>query len=133
MRGEMGQLVETNQRDLRALPVVNGGVELQMRKLDLASARPAPLACTEMRDPAEPRIKILALIPQSTGIGDLRRRAPEKDRGEVGDPADMTQRLEDQADGLPATRAAAVDADVGGGLQKLGLRAGLRGDRRCER
>ena len=63
MRGEMGQLVETDQGDLRALPVVNGGVELQMRELDLAAPRPAPLAGAEMRRAAEPRIEVSALIP----------------------------------------------------------------------
>jgi len=30
-----------------------------------------------MRDPAEPGIEILALIPEPARIGDLRRRAPE--------------------------------------------------------
>jgi hypothetical protein len=42
MRGEMGQLVETDQGDLGALPLVDLGGVLQMRKLDLATARPAP-------------------------------------------------------------------------------------------
>jgi hypothetical protein len=63
MRREMRQFVETDQRNLRALPVVDGGFELQVRKLDLAGARPAPLAHSEVWDPAEPRIEGSALIP----------------------------------------------------------------------
>jgi hypothetical protein len=38
MRREMGQLVKTDQRNLSALPVVDRGVKLQVRKLDLAAA-----------------------------------------------------------------------------------------------
>jgi hypothetical protein len=34
----MGQLVETDQCDLGALPVIDRAVELQVRKLDLAAA-----------------------------------------------------------------------------------------------
>jgi hypothetical protein len=49
--------------------------------------------------------------------------------GEVCDPADVAQRLEDQADRFPTTRRAAVDADVSGGSKELGLRPGLPGDR----
>jgi hypothetical protein len=59
----MRQFVETDQRDLSALPVVDGGFKLQVRKLDLAGAWPAPLARSEMRDAADPRIEVLALIP----------------------------------------------------------------------
>src|SRR5467141_820357 len=58
MRREMRQFVETDQRNLSALPVVNGGFKLQVRKLDLAGARPAPLAHTEVRGPADPRIEV---------------------------------------------------------------------------
>jgi hypothetical protein len=39
----MRQLVKADQRDLRALPVVDRGVELQMRELDLAGPWPAPV------------------------------------------------------------------------------------------
>src|SRR5258708_40244355 len=58
MRREMRQFVETDQRDLSALPVVDGGFKLQVRKLDLAGARPAPLAHTEVRGPADPWIEV---------------------------------------------------------------------------
>src|SRR6267378_2209168 len=58
MRREMRQFVETDQRDLSALPVVNGGFKLQVRKLDLAGARPAPLAHAEVRGPADPWIEV---------------------------------------------------------------------------
>jgi hypothetical protein len=63
MRGEMRQLVETDQRDLSALPVVDRVVELQVCELDLAATPPAPLAGPQMRDAAEPRIEVLALVP----------------------------------------------------------------------
>jgi hypothetical protein len=58
----MRQFVEADQRNLRTLPVVNRGFELQVRELDLA-ARPAPLAHSQMRDAAEPGVEIQALIP----------------------------------------------------------------------
>ena len=58
MRREMRQFVETDQRDLRALPVVDGAVELQVRELDLAGTRPAPLAHSDMRGAAEPGIEV---------------------------------------------------------------------------
>jgi hypothetical protein len=91
----MRQLVEADQRNLRALPVVNRGFELQVGELDLATARPAPLAHPQMRGAAEPGIEIEALIPQSSGIGDLGHGAAEEDGGEIGNPADMAQRLQD--------------------------------------
>src|SRR2546423_1835614 len=53
MRGKMRQLVETDQRDLRPLPGVDRAVDLQVRELDPAGPRPAPLAQSDMRDPAE--------------------------------------------------------------------------------
>src|SRR6202040_2510598 len=81
MRGEMRQLVETDQRDLRALPGINRAVELQVRELDPAGARPAPLAHSDMRDPAKAGVEVLALIPQPAGIGYLRGRAPKKTAG----------------------------------------------------
>src|SRR5262249_36499455 len=68
------------------------------REFDLAAAPPAPLARPEMRGAAEPRIEVLALVPQPAGVGDLRRRAPEEDRGKIGDPTDVSQRLQDQSD-----------------------------------
>jgi hypothetical protein len=63
MRREMRQLVETDQRDLSALPVVNGGFELQVRKLDLTGVRSAPLAQSAVRGSTKPWIEVLALIP----------------------------------------------------------------------
>jgi hypothetical protein len=53
------------------------------------------------------------VVPERSGVGNLRHRAPEKDGGEIGDPTDMAQRLQDQSGGLPATSRAAIDADVG--------------------
>jgi len=87
MRREMRQLVETDQRDLRALPGINRAVELQVRELDPAGTRPAPLAHSDMRGPAEAGVEVLALIPQTAGIGDLRGRAPEKNGGEIRHPS----------------------------------------------
>jgi len=62
MRGEMRQLIETNEGNLRAPPVVDRGVELQVREFDLAAAPPAPLARPGMRGAAEPGIEVLALV-----------------------------------------------------------------------
>src|SRR5438128_9594853 len=131
MRREMRQFVEADQRNLRTLPVVNSGFELQVRELDLAK-RPAPLPHSEMRGAAEPGVKIQALIPERSGIGDLGHGAPEEDGGEIGNPADVAQRLQDQAGRLPATRRAAVDANISRSSQKLGLGPRLRGDCRRE-
>src|SRR5215469_4099168 len=133
MRGEMGQFIKADQRDLSALPVKDRAVELQVRELDLAAAPPAPLAHSDVRGSAEPGIEVLALIPQPAGVGDLRCRAPEEHRGEVCDPRGVAQRFEDQSDGLSAACRAAIDADVGRAAEKVGLRSGLRRDRhrRC--
>src|SRR5215472_3845691 len=48
MGGEMRQLIEADQCDLGTLPVIDRGVKLQVRKLDLAAASPAPLAGSEV-------------------------------------------------------------------------------------
>jgi hypothetical protein len=128
MRREMGQLVKAYQCDLRALPVEDRGVELQVRELDLAGTRPTPFVGSVVWDTAEPGIKVHALIPQPAGIGDLGCRAAKEHRGKARYPADIAQRLEDQSDGLPATCGTAIDADVGRRAKKLGLRSGLRYD-----
>src|SRR6516165_6007546 len=114
MCGKMGQLVKADQRDLRALPVIDCAIQLEMRKFDFTGSRPAPFVAPLIRDTAEPRIEVQALVPQSAGIGDFRRRAPEEHRGKSWHPADMAQRLEDQPEGFPATRGTAINADVGG-------------------
>jgi len=124
----MRQFVEADQRNLRTLPVINSGFELQVRELDLAAARPAPLAHSHVRGAAELRIEISALIPERSGIGNLGHGAPEKDGGEIGNPADMAQWLQDQAGRFAPARRAAMDADVGRAPQKLALASGLRGD-----
>jgi hypothetical protein len=85
-----------------------------------------------MRSAAKPRVNTQALIPERSGVGNLRHRAPEKDGGEIGDATDVTQRLQDQCGRLPATSRAAIDADVGTAAQKRGLRSGLRCDFRRE-
>src|SRR5262249_27225992 len=63
-----------------ALPVMYRGFKLQMRKLDLAAVWPVPLMHPKARGPAKSRIKVEALIPQGSGTGDLRGRAPEEYR-----------------------------------------------------
>jgi len=63
MRREMRQLVETDQRDLRALPVINRSVKLQVRELDLAGVWPAPIARYNVRGPTNPWIEIQGFIP----------------------------------------------------------------------
>ena len=120
MSGEMGQLVETDQGDLGALPLIDRRVVLEMRKLDLASAWQAPFLGTPVRGTTEPRIKVQALVPQPAGVGDLRGGAPEEYSAEARHSADMAQRLEDQSDGLAPTGSAAMDANVRGSLQKRG-------------
>jgi hypothetical protein len=85
-----------------------------------------------MRGAAEPGVEIQALIPQRSGIGDLGHGAPEEHGDEIGNPADMAQRFQDQSGRLSATRRTAVDAHVGRAPQKLGLGPRLRGDCRRE-
>src|SRR6516165_10997401 len=124
MCGEMGQLVKADQRDLGALPVIDCAVQLEMGKFDFAASWPAPFVGPVARDATEPRIEVQAFIPQSAGIGDLRRRAAEEYRSKPRHLADMAQRLQDQPDGFPAPRRTAIYADIGGGSQELGLRSG---------
>jgi hypothetical protein len=112
----MGQLVEADQRNLRALPLVDRGVELQMRELDLAAVFPAPFVGAVERVTAEPRIKVQALVPQPAGVGDLRGGAPKEYGAEARYSADMAQWLENQSYGLAAAGGAAIDADVRGSL-----------------
>src|SRR6516162_6518807 len=126
MCGEMGQLVKADQRDLRAVPAIDRGVQLQVGKFDFTGSRPAPFVAPLVRDTAKPRIEVQALVPQSARIGDFWRRAAEEHRGKSWHPADIAQRLEDQPDGLPTTRGTAINADIGGGSQELGLRSRLR-------
>ena len=128
----MCQFIKADQRNLRTLPVIHRGFELQMGKLDLAAAWPAPFVHPQMRCAAKPGVKLQALIPERSGIGDLGHGAAEKDGGEIGDPTDMAQRLQDQSGRLPATSRATIDADVGTAAQKRGLRSGLRRDFRRE-
>ncbi len=63
MGREVGQLVETDQRDLGALPAVDRDPKLQMRELDLAAARPAPFLRSQVRGVTDPRIEVLAPVP----------------------------------------------------------------------
>src|SRR5215831_8183322 len=129
---EMRQFIKAKQRNLRALPVIDRGFELQVGELDLAAAPPAPLAHPQVPGAAKPRVKLQALIPERSGVGDLRHRAPEKDGREIGDATGVAQRLQDQTGRLAATRRAAIDTDVGAAAQKCGLRSGLRCDCRRE-
>src|SRR6516165_3124871 len=69
-----------------------------------------------MRGAAKPRVNTQALIPERSGVGNLRHRAPEKDGGEIGDPTDMAQRLQDQCGRLPATSRAAIFAANGNAM-----------------
>src|SRR5262249_4211625 len=101
---------------------------LQMRKLDLAAVWPVPLMHPKARGPAKSRIKVEALIPQGSGTGDLRGRAPEEYCRKIGDPADMAQRLQNQSNSLATAGRAAINADIGLASQKLALRTGLRRD-----
>jgi len=48
MGSEMRQLIETDQCDLGTLPVIDRGVKLQVRKLNLAAASPAPLTGSQV-------------------------------------------------------------------------------------
>ena len=59
----MGQLVKTDQGELGALPVIDRGIELQMRELDFATTPPAPFMRPQVRGAAEPRIEVEALVP----------------------------------------------------------------------
>jgi hypothetical protein len=54
----MRQLIETDQSDLRALPVEDRGVELQVRELDLAGAWPTPFVGSVVCDTAELGIEV---------------------------------------------------------------------------
>ena len=63
MRREMRQLVKADQGDLSALPVMNRGFKLEVRKLDFAAIWPAPLMHADMRGTPELRIEGQGLVP----------------------------------------------------------------------
>ena len=115
--------------DLSALPVMNRGLKLQMRKLDFAAIWPAPLMHADMWGTTELRIEGVwsHKAPGLVICGVVRRK---NTAAKFGDPADMAQRLQDQHERLAAPRRAPGDADVGCALQNRGLRSGLCRDRR---
>ena len=102
--------------DLSALPVMNRGLKLQMRKLDFAAIWPAPLMRADMWGTTELRIEGVwsHKAPGLVICGVVRRK---NTAAKFGDPADMAQRLQDQHERLAAPRRAPEDADVGCALQ----------------
>ena len=58
---------------------------------------------------------------------DLRHGALEEHGGEIGNPADVAQRLQDRSSGFPATRRAAI-MQMSAGLPRNAVGSGLRGD-----
>src|SRR6202040_3931297 len=96
---------------------------VSVRRDSTAEIRPSRTATS--RDRGAPPLPSITVAR----VGDLRRGAPEEYCGKVRDPADVAQRLQDQADRFSATCRAAVDADIGRAPQKIGLPSGLRRDR----
>lgn len=74
------------------------------------------------------RVKRGALVPQAALVADLHGRAAKEHRTKAG-IANMAHRLKQQPPGLTATRAPAIDHDVGRRREKRGLGTGLRRDR----
>ena len=111
---EVGQLVEADQRRLRALPVVDGLVVLQVGEADARPARKAPLQGGAESLRAQQRIEPFALVPQPALVAHLHRRAAEDHRTEAGVPH-VAQGLHQQRPGLPPAGPPPRDGAVGGG------------------
>ena len=79
----MRQLIETDERQLGALPLQDGLLMLEMRELDLGAGRKSPLQDGGERLAAGTSIELQALVPKAARVANLHRVAPEEDRREV--------------------------------------------------
>ena len=118
--GEVRELVEPDQRQLGPLPVVHGGVMLQVRELAgrAAGEAPAQLALVGLR--AHERVDLRRLRPEAARRSDLRDAAAKEHEVEVR-IVHMPQRLQQERVCLPAPGRAAVHHDVGGRGQEIRL------------
>src|ERR1700723_508706 len=77
------ELVEADQRQLRALPLEDGLVVLEVRELDLGAGREPPFQHRRERLASDDGIKSQALVPEAARIAHLDGVAPEDHGGEV--------------------------------------------------
>jgi hypothetical protein len=122
----MRQLIETDERDLRSLPVEDGLVVLEVGERNRGAGWKAPIEVGVVRFRAKQRVKLEAFVPEAAFIGDLRRCAA-KDDGAEGRIVDVADRLEQLAEGFASTTPSrtTVNRYVGGARQEATLGAGL--------
>ena len=131
---EVGQLVERNQRDLRALIVEPVLLVLHVRKLHRGAAGELPfqqvLPCLRPQQ----RIELHRLIPQSAGIAHLDGSAAKDHRIEIG-VARMAQRLKKKSKGFSTPCRSAINDQICRRREKRLLRTCLRPNlnRHCSR
>jgi hypothetical protein len=122
--GEVGQLVEQHLRDLRALPVVDVVVVLEVRHLHAGRAPPVPLEIADVRLPTQQRVDLPAVVPQTARVLDLLRGAAKED-GRVVGHVQPSRGRQQRGIRLSASRRPAADRDVRLRADEASLKARL--------
>ena len=123
--GEVRQLVEPDQADLRALPVEAVALILHVGERDAGAGGEPPFELLFSGGGLERRIDLGTVVPEAALGPDLCGGPAEDDRAEPGDVRPL-ERGEEEAERLSAPGRAAVYRDVGVGAEEVGLRSGLR-------
>ena len=126
-QGKRFQLIETDERNLRSVPVIPVVLVLQLRKADLGSRGEAPGEVFPARLAFGRGIEFMGFVPQATRVFDL-RALPAKDyRAEVL-VVGMAQTFVEQAPSLAAASATTTDDNVSLAGSKGALWPRLRSD-----
>ena len=117
----MRQLIETDQRNLRALPIQLAAFVLQVGKLHFPAARPLPQDDRLRRHSTRRRVELHRLVPQPARIAHLRRVATEEHRREFR-LANVVAAAPAAAPKIPSASSSAIDGDVCRARQETLLR-----------
>ncbi len=125
--GEVRELVEPDQTDLRALPIEAVTLVLHVGERDGGAGREPPLELLFSWCGAKRGVDLGTVVPEAAFGPYLHGGPAEDDGAEPGDVRPL-ERGEEEAERLSASGRAAVDRNVGIGAEEVGLWAGLRAE-----
>src|SRR5690606_31721208 len=126
---EVRELVEADEGDLRALPVEDVLLVLEVRELDgVPCGYVLPLEDALARLEADGAVDAFRLVPEAAFVADLDACAAEDDGAEAGDRRQVAQGFEEEPVALPAACGSAVDDDVRAACEEGFLGSGLGPD-----